>query len=128
MVEMFDRIQYEEFGLWFAVTRISVRCLTYSCQPATLVASESQDHTPNVRTVAWYGLMGTKSLAMTVIEWLSMEKCCRPEDPPLTTRNRWVFPGVNRNSERPALLVQGVPSVTREQSKNILPFMRLLSE
>ena len=71
--------------------------------------------------------MGTKSFAMTVIVWLSMENCCVPSAPVLISRRRWVLPVWNLNLDRPALFVQGLPLVTVEQLKFILPLIRLLS-
>ena len=53
-----------------------------------------------------------------------------PSDPALISLNLWVLPVVNLNFEIPALSVQGVlsPAATVEQSKSILPLMRLLSD
>lgn len=108
-----ERIQTEAVEAAEAVTSTSVRCPT-----------------ARVTVVVVYGRIGVKSLAMTVMVWLSIENCWMPSAPELMRRSRCVLPCWNLNLASPALGVQGVasPAATEEQSKLFLPLMRLLSE
>ena len=67
---------------------------------------------------------------MTVSVCPSIDKRWMPSAPELIRRRRCVLPVSNLNLEMPALLVHGVvsPGATVEQSKFILPFIKLLWE
>lgn len=99
--------------LTLAVTRISVRWPI-----------------PRVTTFVVYGVMGTKSLAITVKVWPSMLNLWSPSAPALIRRSRCVLPDVNLNWASPAFLVHFVvsPLATVLQSKLPLPLIRLLSD
>jgi hypothetical protein len=75
-------------------------------------------------------MIGTKSLAITVMSWPSTVNFWTPSEPALISRSRCTLPGVNLKLARPALFVHCVlsPEATVEQSKFPFPLIRLLSE
>lgn len=78
-----------------------------------------------------YGMMGTKSLAMTVKLCPSILNFCIPSAPALMRRSRCTFPGENLKLVMPALSVHFVVSPAAaaiEQLKLFLPWIKLLSE
>jgi hypothetical protein len=77
-----------------------------------------------------YGMIGTKSLAMTVMLWPSRVNFWIPSAPALINRSRCTLPGVNLKTDRPALFLHFVvsPGATVEQLKSPFPLIRLLSE
>ena len=77
-----------------------------------------------------YGMIGTKSLAMTVRLWPSIENFCTPSAPALIRRSLCTNPGVNLVVARGAPLWHVVlsPAATVEQLKLFFPLIKLLSE
>jgi len=73
--------------------------------------------------------MGTKSLAITVKLWPSMENFWIPSAPALINRSLCFFPGVNLKLVIPALLLHGVlsPAATVEQLKLFRPSVLVVS-
>ena len=87
--------------------------------------------TPSVTIVVSYGTIGMKSLAMTVMLWLSILNFWIAAIPVLINLSLCFLPLVKLNLDKPALLTQ-VPMVLLPvllpHAKSILPLIKLLSD